>query len=303
MSVDLEQATQHEVAQCLPNFIVIGAMKAGTTSLYHYLKSHHQIFMPTFKELDFFVSELNWVRGLAWYRRQFSAAGSALARGEASTTYTRYPMHDGVPERMARVLPGVRLIYVLRDPIERIRSHYQHLVLTGVEKSPPEVALLENPVYVACSQYARQLELYLDHFPREQIHVVTSEALKLDRENTVQHIYEFLGVDPTESPDVLDTEFYRTAQRPTYPPAVLWARRFAARHMLQARPARKLAETMLAHRPHAGAGATPGTPSTSSGTDSVVTPELRRRLADLLRDDVARLHRHMPTEFDGWGYS
>lgn len=299
MSTGLELTAPHEPAQLLPNFLLIGAMKAGTTSLYHYLKAHEQVFMPGSKELDFFVAEANWLRGMDWYRRQFSAAGGARARGEASTTYTQYPTHDGVPERIAQVLPGVRLVYVIRDPVERIRSHYQHLVMTGVEKCPPQVAVLENPIYLACSRYAMQLERYLDHFPRDQILIVTSETLKTERVTTVQQVYEFLRVDSASVPEVLGTEFYRTAQRPTYPRAVLRARRFATRHMVKSRFARTFAETVLARRP--GGGVSAGA-SESEAADQVLDQHLRRQLADLLREDLARLRRYMPADFDGWGY-
>lgn len=299
MSTRLETTASNDTAHRLPTFMLIGAMKTGTTSLYEYLKAHEQVFMPDFKELDFFVAEANWLRGPEWYRRQFSGAGGARAVGEASTAYTQYPMHDGVPERIARMLPGVRLVYVVRDPVERIRSHYQHLVMTGVEKCPPEVAVLENPVYMACSRYAMQLERYLDHFPRDQILVVTSEALKDERAATVQQVYDFLGVDPTSEPEVLDTEFYRTAQRPSYPPAVLWARRFATRHMVSAKLARTFAETVLARRP---AHTRDADASKADNGSEVLDEQLRARLIDLLCEDVAQLRRHMPADFDAWGY-
>jgi len=304
MTGDLEAVTWNKAGQDLPNFIVIGAMKAGTTSLYQYLKNHDQVFMPMIKELDFFVAESNWFRGLCWYCRQFRAAGGALARGEASTLYTQYPTHDGVPERIALVLPSVRLVYVVRDPIVRIRSHYQHLVMTGAEKSPPEEAVLKNPIYLDCSKYAMQLEQYLEHFPREQILIVTSEALRFDRRATMQQVYGFLGVDPTRVPEVLDTEFYRTARRQTYPPVVLWARRLAKRHMLEGKLARGFVEPMLARwatdgEPRAAAGASPE----ARDENQVLAPELRAQLADLLCDDVARFRRYMPADFDGWGYS
>ena len=241
--------TGHGAAGCggrdLPNFIVIGAMKSGTTSLYHYLRDHEQIFMSRIKELDFFAEAGNWSRGMDWYRQQFKGAENALARGEASTLYTKYPEHTGVPERIAATVPDVRLIYVVRDPIERLRSHYQHRVMTGMEKSPPEVALLENPSYVNCSRYAMQLERYLDHFPREQILVVPSEALKADRTATVQQVYEFLGVDPSRMPPHLDKEYYRTAQRRKYPALVWWTRRMVKRHTPQAKRAKELVDMVL----------------------------------------------------------
>ncbi|MDQ4058746.1 MAG: sulfotransferase, partial [Actinomycetota bacterium] len=81
----------HETTPTVPNFLIIGAMKAGTTSLYHYLRSHPEVFMPAVKELDFFVEDINWRRGLSWYRRQFaSAPPEARAVGEASTNYSKY---------------------------------------------------------------------------------------------------------------------------------------------------------------------------------------------------------------------
>ena len=122
----------------LPSFLVIGAMKAGTTSLYHYLHAHPQVFMPSIKELDFFVAGGNWGRGLHWYQKQFAGAGpGAVAVGEASTMYTKYPSVDGVPERIAAHLPEVRLVYVVRDPIDRIRSHYRHRVAVGTGDRVP----------------------------------------------------------------------------------------------------------------------------------------------------------------------
>jgi Sulfotransferase domain len=285
----------------LPTFIVIGAMKAGTTSLYQYLRHHEQVFMSRIKELDFFVAERNWPRGLEWYRRQFADAGEATARGEASTLYTKWPEFDGVPERIASVLPDVRLIYVVRDPIVRIRSHYQHRVMTGTETAPPAEALLRDPTYVGCSRYATQLERYLEHFPREQLLVVTSEALRIDRRATVKGVYDFLGVDAGRVPEVIDTEFYRTAERRTYPPVVWWARRIAKRHLPQATRTKQVVDSMLtrrAERAHVDAG---HVDLGGDGTDAIISPELRARLADLLRDDVARLRAYLSPDFDGWG--
>ena len=284
----------------LPTFIVIGAMKAGTTSLYHYLRNHDEIFMSRIKELDFFVTESNWSRGLSWYKHQFSGAGDALARGEASTLYTKFPEYQGVPERIAGLIPDVKLVYVVRDPIVRLRSHYQHRFMTGAETAPAEVALLENPIYLSCSRYAMQLERYLDHFPREQILIVRSESLKHDRQATVQEVYRFLGVDPTRLPPVLETEFYQTAQRRSYPPIVWWARKMAKRHAPQAKRAKELVDSMLSRRA-AVVAAEPAGDVSGSATGQVFSPELTKQLADLLHDDVARLRRYMPPDFDGWG--
>src|SRR4051812_3312851 len=115
----------------LPNLIVIGAKKSGTTSLYVYLDAHPEISMTRDKELNFFVEERNWSRGLGWYGEQFDAG--APVRGEASPYYTALPHHRGVPERMASVIPDARLVYMVRDPIARLLSHYDMGVARGRE--------------------------------------------------------------------------------------------------------------------------------------------------------------------------
>jgi hypothetical protein len=142
-----------------------------------------------------------------------------------------------------------------------------------------------------------QLEQYLEHFPREQIHVITSEALRHDRAAAVRDVYEFLGVDPTLSPPALETEFYKTAQRRSYPPLVWKTRRFVKRHVPQAKRAKELVDSMMARRSGGPATASQGVPA----ADTVISPELRAQLVDLLRDDVARLRAYMSPSFDGWG--
>src|SRR5204863_2222453 len=91
---------RHRRRLMLPNFLIIGAQKSGTTSLYRYLQMHPDVFMPRNKEPDFFVAERNWPMGLDWYEAHFAAARDAIAIGEASTTYTMYPHYAGVPERV-----------------------------------------------------------------------------------------------------------------------------------------------------------------------------------------------------------
>src|SRR4051812_8928400 len=93
----------------LPTFVGIGAHKGGSTSMYHYLKSHPEIFMAEPKELDFFVEELNWGLGRSWYEQRFAGADRFVAAGEISPHYTHYPHLKGVPRRLASLLPDVRL--------------------------------------------------------------------------------------------------------------------------------------------------------------------------------------------------
>src|ERR1700680_4934439 len=106
----------------LPNFLIIGAAKAGTTSLYNYLSVHPEIFMSKRKELSFFDPQRRWHLGVEWYKSNFDA--SYPVNGEASPRYTRYPRTTGVPERIQQTLGTPKLIYILRDPINRLLAQY-----------------------------------------------------------------------------------------------------------------------------------------------------------------------------------
>jgi hypothetical protein len=205
----------------LPNFLVIGAFKSGTTSLFEYLRSHPQVYMPEAKELGFFVAEHNWGRGLGWYRDQFRPAGAALAIGEASPAYSCHPLYAGVPARIASTLPGARLVYLVRHPVARMRSHYLHRVANGYEDRPFRRAVLETPAFIELSRYATQLERYLDYFDRAQILVVSREALLSDRRRTVRRVFEFLGVDPAWLPPNVEQELNASARPASTPTGAL----------------------------------------------------------------------------------
>lgn len=180
----------------LPNLVIIGAMKSGTTSLHSYLDLHPQIFMSRIKELNFFVEEENWSRGLEWYKSNFE---QAQIIGESSPNYTKYPFFKGVPERMHRIIPDAKLIYIVRDPIKRIVSHYIHRVADGLENRSFVDALADewqtNHV-ISSSQYYRQLEQYLEYYDRDRILVIGLEDLARSRANTLRQVFRFLEVDP-----------------------------------------------------------------------------------------------------------
>jgi hypothetical protein len=155
----------------LPNFAVIGAMKAGTVSLGHYLDEHPNVFLGRggrFNEPNYFMAEQNWPRGRDWYESLFDGAGGAAAIGECSPSYTWAHVYHGVPERMAEVVPQARLVYVVRDPIARMQSMYMHQVSAGRERRRAEVALLDDR-YLGPSRYGFQLAAFLDHFDRSQV--------------------------------------------------------------------------------------------------------------------------------------
>ncbi len=186
---------QEQQAGNLPDFIIIGAMKCGTTSLHKYLSLHPQISVSRKKELNFFIKERNWDRGLEWYKSHFSEKNQI--QGESSPNYTDYSYWKGVPERMQSVIPDAKLIYILRDPIERTISHYIHKYANGSESRTIAEALesFENNSYVLRSRYYLQLEQYLKYFPSSQILIITSEELFINPHKTMQNIYNYLGVE------------------------------------------------------------------------------------------------------------
>lgn len=279
----------------LPSFLVIGSMKGGTTSLYHYLGAHPQVFMPRLKEVDFFTAELNWSRGWDWYRKQFKEAPAGTrAVGEASTSYTKFPRYTGVPARIAESLPEVRLIYVVRDPVQRIRSHYQHNVTLGEETDPLAVAVKKNPAYLDYSRYAMQIDRYLEHFDRDALLVVTSEALRSERVATVRSILGFIGVDADLPIPTLEEEYYTTEQRPAYGPVATSVRN-ALRRMFPGRVGLWRGTWVPAPIKQVLATAPPA--ERSQGVDD----DTRALIHAELKADVDRLRRYVADGFDGWG--
>ena len=191
----------------LPNLAIIGAMKCGTTSLHDYLSLHPQISMSKFKELDFFTEDLNGKRGLDWYRSNFRQPTEI--RGESSPNYTKCHLFPGVPERMHRIIPDAKLIYVVRDPIQRIISHYVHRVARGLEKRSIDEVLADSGSgnYIKTSLYFMQLERYLEYYSASNILIVLQEDLYHDRIQTLQNIFKFLNVDS----NFTDPRFEHTA--------------------------------------------------------------------------------------------
>ena len=180
----------------LPNLLVIGARKAGTTSLYHYLSEHPDVWMSPRKELRFFVAERNWPRGRDWYEGFFPVA--APVRGEASPCYSEYPVHDGVPARIAALVPEAKLVYLVRDPIERMVSHWvqDHAMGWRPRPFPQEVADADHSRFALYGRYWMQIERYLEHFAPEQIRVIDRDALLTERTEVMAGLFAFLGVDP-----------------------------------------------------------------------------------------------------------
>lgn len=179
----------------LPNLVIIGAMKCGTTSLHSYLSLHPEIKMSRQKELDFFINKYNWHRGIDWYQSHFQ--GKAKIYGESSPNYSNYPSTSEVVPRMYDLIPQAKLIYLVRDPIVRMISHYVHKYSAGLENLPIQEALLDpsRPFYLYRSLYYLQLQQFLAYYQPSQILVLASEDLRQQTASTLRRVYEFLEVD------------------------------------------------------------------------------------------------------------
>lgn len=206
----------------MPNFLILGAAKAGTTSVFHYLNQHPEIYMSPVKEPRFFAPEFyqTYCHGLlrsnarktnftlAEYQSLFAGVSDEVAIGEASTEYLYF---SETPKRIKQTIPNAKLIAILRNPIERAYSAFSYQVRDGCETLSFERALqneakrIENKWrpgwhYKECGFYYTQLKRYFDVFESEQIRVYLYENLKIDPLSFVRDIYRFLEVDPSFVP-------------------------------------------------------------------------------------------------------
>jgi hypothetical protein len=184
----------------LPDFVVIGSMKAGTTTLFEYLCRHPKLFMCSPKEPQFFSRRHVWDRGFAWYHAQFSPARPDQLCGEASTCYSRWPNFAGVATRLHRYLPDAKLIYQLRHPVDRAYSHYAHLMQERTidpAKGPVmgfDEALDAIPEIIESSLYLMQIQQYLPYYPKEQWLLMTLEGYQADPRRELDRLQAFLGL-------------------------------------------------------------------------------------------------------------
>jgi Sulfotransferase family len=208
----------------LPNLVLIGAMKCGTSALHAFLDLHPQIAMSQPKEMNFFFGPAagngqttadqgwaagNWTRGVDWYAAHFEQG--VPVRGESSPGYTS-PDHPDVAERMADTIPGARLIYLVRDPVARAVSQYHHHRGEGTECRPIAEALLDPASqYISRGRFHERLQPFLAHYPRERILVVAQEELRHRPAQTLRRVFAFAGADdafwcddyadPVDAPD------------------------------------------------------------------------------------------------------
>jgi hypothetical protein len=216
--------------RALPDFIIIGAMKSGTSSLFTFLSQHPQLIAATRKEVHFFDGGLrpahdNYAEGPQWYREHFPLKRE-MGRGqktfEASPLYLFNPL---APRRIADLVPSVKLIAILRNPTDRAISHYFHETGKGREPLPIMSALLaeeerlrpvleagdyKSSAYIHCSyqsrgRYREQLDRYAELFDKGQILVLGAEKFYADPVSSLRQVCRFIGVNENFTPDDLRT--------------------------------------------------------------------------------------------------
>jgi hypothetical protein len=270
-----------------PNCIVIGAMKAGTTSLHHYLDAHPDISMTHPKETHYFSKDESWGKGEGWYLSQFEGMDTQI-RGETSPSYSKFPMRPHVPKRMYDLLPNAKLIYLLRDPIDRIISQYRHSC--GRDKSIDTVIKENKKEHVAPSKYHMQLSQYIEYYDFSDILILESNNLWNNTEGVVQKTYRFLGINDSFTSPAFAEKRYQTDNRKeksAFEKFVLdtlngrsWLKPRIPQWVL--RKYQKLLKTK------------------KDTTDYELDAELRSELANELADDVSKLRDLTGREFSNW---
>lgn len=209
----------------LPNLLIIGAMKSGTTSLHNYLAKHPDIFMSKNKEIHYFSDVIFNSKPLSWYKSQFIT--DRKIRGTSPQGYTKCHHNDSnnVLERLSKSIPDVKLIYIVRDPVERYKSH----ILEAYHCDPPKDVRYSKKVdnFIKTSMYFMQISAVLKYFKLEQIHILSLEDLKENRLVEMNKIFDFLEVKNLNDNSIFDFES-NTAEEKTIPYAVKYSLPFRA---------------------------------------------------------------------------
>lgn len=191
------------------DFMIIGAQKCGTTSLATQLGRHRDICFCRSKEPEYFNRTDDWEAGLDQYHSLYSPAEGQIC-GEASTTYTFLPEWRGTHSRLFAYNPDLKLIYIMRQPVERVISHYAHRLVRGRAEGPPEIAVSTNPIYINRSRYGVQITPYLELFNRENVLLLIFEEYISDQVKILEQIAAFLGTASNGFPPGVVTAEHRS---------------------------------------------------------------------------------------------
>ena len=192
------------MSDVIPNVFLVGAAKSGTTSLATMLSRHREVYLPSTKEPEFFSFDSNFGRGLDWYKELYREAGNAKVVLDASTGYSRYPEIPATVERLRSQTPDAKIIYLMRDPVDRSFSHYVHRWSTELHPNTPfrvsfEEHIESDTMCINSSDYKLQLEQYLDCFPAESVLCLFTHQLRQSPQEVLAKAWEFMGVSVDQS--------------------------------------------------------------------------------------------------------
>ncbi|ACK70383.1 sulfotransferase [Gloeothece citriformis PCC 7424] len=179
----------------LPNFLIIGAAKSGTTTLNKYLLRHPQVYMSSIKEPQFFAVDEIYAKGLDWYSSLFNEAKPDQVCGEASTDYTKFPLYPETASRIAKTLPDIKMIYIMRNPVDRAYAYYMHRGRKLGYKETFEERINETGIYINPSYYMMQIEQYLQFFPKESFLFLLMDDFLKEPAKVLRQICHFIGVN------------------------------------------------------------------------------------------------------------
>lgn len=284
----------------LPTFLIIGAAKAGTTSLHFYLDQHPEVQMSRVKETNFFAGPPNGIPypvGRVDRREDYEALFDPAfpVRGEASPSYSNAPRRSGVPGRVKELVPEARFVYLVRDPVDRLVSQYRMRVADGKERHSFREAVAQldtadpQSFHLTCqSFYGRQLEFYLEEFPQERVLVLDQARLRGEREEALAEVFEFLGVDCGFRAGAFESELFKGNGKRRYP-----------RWLARAKPVLRgsLGALPAGFRDRLRASVERSLPPVP---ELEVEPAERDRLRELFAPDAARLRELTGLRFETW---
>lgn len=297
----------------LPNLFIPGAGKSGTSSLHLYLAQHPDIYMCQEKEPNFFGNDDTFQKGLEWYAALFEPGSNRKFRGESSTGYMVFSM---AAVRISRFIPDPHFIFVLRNPIDRVWSHYRWLWALRSETRPLREAVLADcdavpdyresvggnyRYYLGESSYGHHVGRFFDMFGPERILVLVAEELFLDPNRSLQRCASFLGIEPFAVSQAL-------RENATPPPR--FRRAYA---LLSGQPARSPRMNALRGKLHPATQTLLRQPAVRAlhsmalnqlvrrgGAQPELSPSDRAWLRSNLIDDVAQLRRRTGMLFREW---
>lgn len=290
----------------LPNFFVVGAEKAGTTSFHRYLDAHPEIYMSPSKEPRYFAldgtvpppPEPHWPKRTIWiadaqeYEALFAAVDGEKAVGEASTMY----LHSGLAARRIREeIPDPRIMMILRDPSERARSAHAMYTNNGMELITDFDAAIDTELaggtwrsYVAHGRYAASVARYLELFGADRVKVHLYEDFRDRPGDVLRETFRFLGVDTSFEPDTSET--FNVGEEPRLDVVERFAKSRSRTKMAVKRVVPAALRTQLKQRALEW-NRTPTAPASATQ---------RRRLVELLRDDIAELEALIGRDLSAW---